>query len=141
VGRASVGAAVMNAYRPPNPYRSLDRAGIALGLVSILSAGFMFVDGAFQVIQIGAIGLVVALVLGLLAVAAGLLSEGALMLVSGLGFLLAASFQIAQLAGGSSGFLGGNASTFSLWLALGVGLIAIGMVPRPEAGEETPAAK
>jgi len=63
------------------------------------------------------------------------------MLVSGLGFLLAASFQIAQLAGGNSGFLGGNASSFSLWLALGVGLIAIGMVPRPEAGEETPAAK
>jgi hypothetical protein len=131
----------MNAYRTPNPYRRLNHAAIALGVVSILSAGFMFVHGTFQVVQIGAIGLVVALVLGLLAIAAGLLSEGTLMLVSGLGFLLAASVQVAQLAGGGSGLLGGNASTFSLWLALGVGLIALGLVPRPEAAEETPATK
>jgi hypothetical protein len=128
----------MTAYRTPNPYRSLNRAAIVLGMVSIVSAGFMFVHGTFQIIQIGAIGLVVALVLGLLAVAAGFLSEGTLMVVCGLGFLLAAAVQLAQLAGGSSGLLGGNASTFSLWLALGVGLIAVGMVPRPETAEEIP---
>jgi hypothetical protein len=44
-----------------------------------------------------------------------------------------------MLSAGSGGFLGGNASTFSLWLALGVGLIALGLVPRPETAEETSA--
>ena len=127
----------MNAYRARNPYRRLDRGAIVLGVVSVLSAAFMFIHGTFQIVPIGAIGLVVALVLGLLAIVAGFLSEGTLMLASGLGFLLAAGVQLALLAAGSSGLLGGNASTFSLWLALGVGLIAIGRVPRPEAGQET----
>ena len=111
---------------------------MVLGAVSIISAAFVFVDGTFQLVQIRAAGLVVALVLGLLAVVAGLLEERALMLAAGVAFLLAAAVQLSLLAwGSSSGFLGGNASTFSLWLGLGVGLIAIGMVPAPEVPEET----
>jgi len=78
-------------------------------------------------------------VLGLLAIAAGLLAERTLMLAAGAGFLLAAPVQLVMLSGGDSGFLGGNASTFSLWLAWGAGLIALGMVPRPEPAEETSA--
>src|SRR4029453_7752530 len=105
-------------------------AAIVLGAVSIMSAGFMFMHGTFQLVQIGAIGLVVSLVLGLLAIAAGLLAERTFILAGGAGFLLAAGAQLVMLYGGSSGFLGGNASTISLWLALGVGLIALGMVPR-----------
>jgi hypothetical protein len=69
-----------------------------------------------------------------------LLAERALMLAAGAGFLLAAAAQLVMLSAGSSGFLGGNASTFSLWLALGAGLIALGMVPRPETAQETSAA-
>jgi hypothetical protein len=121
-------------------YRKLDRAAIVLGAVSIMSAGFIFVHGTFQLVQIGAIGLVVGSVLGLLAIAAGLLAERMLMLAAGAGFLVAAAVQLVMLSGGSSGFLGGNASTFSLWLALGMGLIALGMVPRPETAQETSAA-
>jgi len=116
---------------------TLDRAALVLGAVSIVSAGFVFVHGTFQLVQIGAAGLVVALVLGLLAIVAGWLDERILMLAAGVGFLLAATVQLVLLAGGRSGFLGGNASTFSLWLGLGAGLIAIGLVPRPEAIEET----
>jgi hypothetical protein len=116
---------------------ALDRATLVLGVVSIVSALFVFVHGNFQLVQIRAAGLVVALVLGLLAVVAGLLEERALMLAAGVAFLLAAAIQLSLLASGSSGFLGGNASTFSLWLGLGVGLIAIGMVPGPEVPEET----
>jgi hypothetical protein len=126
-----VGAGVMKMHD------AVDRAALVLGVVSIVSAVFVFVDGTFQLVQIRAAGLVVALVLGLLAVVAGLLEERALMLAAGVAFLLAAAFQLTLLAGGSSGFLGGNASTFSLWLGLGVGLIAIGMVPGPEVPEET----
>jgi len=93
-------------------YRALDRAAIVLGAVSILSAPFMFVHCTFQLVQIGTVGLVVALVVGLLAVVAGWLAEGALMLAAGGGFLLAAAVQLGLLTGGGGGFLGGNASTF-----------------------------
>lgn len=128
----------MSSYLDLN-YRKLDRAALVLGVVSIMSVGFILVHGTFQLVQIGAIGLVVSSVLGLLAIAAGLLAERTLMLAAGAGFLLAAVAQLVMLSAGSSGFLGGNASTFSLWLALGAGLIALGMVPRPETAEETSA--
>jgi hypothetical protein len=120
-----------------NSPQALDRAAMLLGGVSIASAAFVFVHGDLQLVQIRAAGLVVALVLGLLAVVAGWLGEPALILATGAGFLLAAALQLGMLAGGGAGLLGGNASTFSLWLGLGVGLIAIGMVPRPEMAEET----
>jgi hypothetical protein len=116
---------------------TLDRAALVLGLVSVVSAVFVFVHGTFQLVQIGAAGLVVALVLGLLAVVGGWLDERTLMLAAGGGFLIAAAVQLVLLQGGSSGFLGGNASTFSLWLALGVGLIAVGVAAVPEATEES----
>ena len=90
--------------RALNPYRSLDRAAVALGLVSVLSGAFIFVHGMFQIVQIGAISLVVALVLGLLAMAAGWLSEATLMVATGVGFLLAAGVQVVLLAAGSGGF-------------------------------------
>ena len=107
---------------------------MVLGGVSIVSSVFVFVDGGnFQLVQIRAAGLVVALVLGVLAILGGWFDEFTLIFAAGAGFLLAAAVQIVLLAGGSGGFLGGNASTFGLWLALGVGLIALGMVYEPEA--------
>ena len=139
MGGAIAGLGIMNPNRAMNPYRALDRAAMVLGLVSIISAAFLFVHGTFQLVQIGAVGLVVAIVLGLLAIAAGLLAERTLMIAGGVAFLLAGAAQLALLAGGTSGFLGGNASTFSLWLGLGAGLIAIGSVPRPEMAQEMPA--
>ena len=120
-----------------NSPKALDRAAILLGGVSIMSAAFVFVHGDLQLVQVRAAGLVVALVLGLLAVVAGWLGEPMLILSAGVGFLLAAAIQLGMLASGGAGVIGGNASTFSLWLGLGVGLIAIGMVPRPETAEET----
>jgi hypothetical protein len=120
-----------------NSHERLDRAALVLGAVSIVSVAFAFVQGDLQLVQIRAAGLVVALVLGLLAVVAGRLGERTLILAAGAGFLLAAAVQLGMLAGGGAGLLGGNASTFSLWLGLGVGLIALGMVPRPETAQET----
>ena len=116
---------------------ALDQGALVLGVVSMVSAGFVFVLGNFQLVQIRAAGLVVALVLGLLAVVAGLLEERALTFATGVAFLLAAVVQLGLLIGSGGGLLGGNASTFALWLGLGVGLVAIGMVPRPEATDET----
>jgi hypothetical protein len=120
-----------------NSFKAFDRAAMLLGGVSIISSAFVFVHGDLQLVQIRAAGLVVALVLGLLAVVAGWLGEPTLILSAGAGYLLAAAVQLSMLASGGAGLIGGNASTFSLWLGLGVGLIAIGMVPRPETAEET----
>ena len=111
----------------------LDRAAIVLGVVSIVSAVFVFVP-VFA--EIRAAGLVVAVVLGLLAVVGGWLDERTLVIAAGVGFLVAGALQLVLLAGGSSGFLGGNASTFSLWLGLGVGLIAVGLAAVPEMTQE-----
>jgi len=72
----------------------LDRAALVLGVVSIVSAVFVFVHGTFELVQIGAAGPVVALVLGLLAVVAGWLDERTLMLAAGAGFLIAAAVQL-----------------------------------------------
>ena len=62
---AIYGAGVMNSHE------RLDRAALVLGAVSIISTAFAFVQGDLQFVQIRAAGLVVALVLGLLAVVAG----------------------------------------------------------------------
>jgi hypothetical protein len=118
------------------PHDALDRAALVLGVVSIASALFVFTSGELEVVRVQVAGVVVALVLGLLAIAAGWLESRTLIFAAGVGFLVAAGVQLGLLARGSGGFLGGNASTFSLWLGLGFGLIAIGMVPRPEPEEE-----
>lgn len=119
------------------PWDPVDRAALVLGLVSMVSAVFVFANGEFEIVRVQVAGVVVALVLGLLAISAGWFESSELMLAAGLGFLVAAVVQLVLLAGGGGGgFLGGNASTFSLWLGLGVGLIAIGLVPRPELAEE-----
>ena len=118
------------------PHDALDRAALVLGVVSIASALFVFTSGELEVVRVQVAGVVVALVLGLLAIAAGWLESRTLIFAAGVGFLVAAGVQLGLLARGSGGFLGGNASTFSLWLGLGFGLIAIGMVPRPEPAEE-----
>ena len=118
------------------PHDALDRAALVLGVVSIASALFVFTSGELEVVRVQVAGVVVALVLGLLAIAAGWLESRTLIFAAGVGFLVTAGVQLGLLARGSGGFLGGNASTFSLWLGLGFGLIAIGMVPRPEPAEE-----
>jgi hypothetical protein len=118
------------------PWDPLDRAALVLGLVSMVSAVFVFANGEYEIVRVQVAGVVVALVLGLLAISAGWFESSELMLAAGVGFLIAAVVQLVLLAGGGGGFLGGNASTFSLWLGLGVGLIAIGLVPRPELAEE-----
>lgn len=118
------------------PHDALDRAALVLGVVSIASALFVFASGELEVVRVQVAGVVVALVLGLLAIAAGWLESRTLIFAAGVGFLVAAGVQLGLLARGSGGFLGGNASTFSLWLGFGFGLIAIGMVPRPEPAEE-----
>jgi hypothetical protein len=114
---------------------SLDRAAVALGAASLVSALFAFARGDLEFVTVRAGGVVVAVVLGVVAVVAGWLGNRLLALACGAAFLVAAVVLLALLgARGNGGFLGGSASTFALWLGLGTGLIILGATPRAEAG-------
>ena len=114
-----------------NARTGLDRAAIALGLASLASLVFLPLDGDLEFVTMGVGGVIVAVVLGLLAVAAGALSNRPLTLVAGAGFLLAAGLLLVLLGSrGNGGFLQGSASTFALWLGLGIGLAVLGTTSR-----------
>lgn len=110
---------------------AVDRAVVVLGAASVLSVVFVFAGGTFEFVRIRGGGVGVAVVLGLLACAAGWLGNRVLTVAAGGGFLLAALVLLVLLGRqGNGGFLDGSASTFSLWLGLGVGLVVLGITPR-----------
>ncbi|MEP7054061.1 MAG: hypothetical protein ABI912_02290 [Actinomycetota bacterium] len=114
-----------------NRHSGLDNAAVVLGAASVLSVVFAFAHGKFEFLRMHGGGIVVAVVLGVLACAAGWLANRMLALAAGAGFLLAALVLLVLIdQRGNGGFLDGNDSTFSLWLGLGVGLIVLGLTPR-----------
>jgi len=109
------------------------RATIVLGVISVVSVVFLFVHGDFQFVVLnGSVAGVLALALGVLAVAAGLLHHRTLTLLSGVAFLAAAALVLVLLIVGSQGFLHPNPSVMSLWAGLGTALVAIGSTPQQE---------
>jgi hypothetical protein len=110
---------------------SLDRAAVAIGIASIVSVVFTFINGDLEFVRVHRGAVLVALVLGLVAGAAGWLANRWLAVAAGAGFLLAALVLLMLLGvNGNGGFLDGSASTFALWLGLGVGLVVVGLTPR-----------
>ncbi len=104
------------------------RATIAIGVASLVSGLFYFVQGKFQFVWLPGVGAAIAVALGLLACVAGWLGNRLLTLAAGAAFLLAAVVLMVLLVRG--GFLIGNGSAFSLWLGLGVGLVTLGLADR-----------
>lgn len=111
----------------------VDRAVIALGLLALACAAATALGGELD-FRLRGWGLLATLALGLLAIAAGWLAQRRLAQATGVGFLAASVVQILQLGGAAGevahGLLGGNASTFAVWLGLGVGLIVLGATDR-----------
>lgn len=100
-----------------------NQAALALGLVGLISPVFALSTSSnnnFVLMQ--NLALLVYPVLGLFAVAGALTARRILILVSGAGFGLAALLQLIQF-GRATNWLGGNGSTFSLFMALGIGLL------------------
>src|SRR5688500_9109800 len=110
-------SAFRSVMRRPNAWK---RAAPVLKTVVVVTAVLVFTHA---VVQIHAAGLVVALVLGLLVVVALSLENRILMAVAGVGFLLAAGAHLLLPTVDKGRFFSGNGSTFSLWLARGIGLI------------------
>lgn len=108
----------------------LDRAALVLGLASIVSLVFV-IEGLdeFRFMTISGPAIAVALVLGALAVAAGLTGLRVLALLAGLGFAAAALLQLIATANRSD-WLGADLSAVSFWLGLAMGLLLIGAAPK-----------
>lgn len=109
-----------------------DKAAAALGAGALLSSLFALSPGShlsYDFIQVRGAGLVLILVVGVVAVAGGLLAMRALALAAGAACLGAAIVQLVQL-GGSTNWLQGNGSTFAVLLGFGAGLLVVGLVPR-----------
>jgi hypothetical protein len=115
--------------RVPMPRTDLDRAVVALGVVSLVGAVVGRPGGTFAFVHLGHHGYLVALIGGLLAGVAGWFGLRLLVLATGVAYLVAAVVQ-ALLIGRHSDPFGGDGSTVAFWLALGVGLVAVGLTPR-----------
>ncbi|MPY86231.1 MAG: hypothetical protein GEV00_24095 [Actinophytocola sp.] len=112
--------------------RSPRRAATALGVISVLSAALLAASGPpWRFVPMTGSTAIVAVALGLLAIAAGALRNAFLTALAGLLLCLAALVVLVQLATGAD-WVGGNASTLSLWLGLGVGLLAVAYATHAE---------
>jgi hypothetical protein len=115
------------------------RAALALGVVGVISPAFALTTSSnnnFVLVQ--GLGLVVFPVLGLVAVLGVALAKRLIVILAGAGFALAALVQLAQF-GRSPNWLDGNGSTFSLLMALGIGLLATALTPSVPSADEAPA--
>lgn len=113
----------------------LSRAAVGLGAAGIVSPVFALSTSSnnnFVLVQ--GVGLVVLVVLGLLAVAGGLLERPLLVRLAGGAYAVAAILQLVQF-GRTTNWLGGNGSTFALMASLATGLLVVGLQPTTRARE------
>jgi len=113
----------------------LSRAAVGLGAAGIVSPVFALSTSSnnnFVLVQ--GLGLVVLVVLGLLAVAGGLLERPLLVRLAGGAYAVAAILQLVQF-GRTANWLGGNGSTFALMASLATGLLVVGLQPTTRARE------
>jgi peptidoglycan/LPS O-acetylase OafA/YrhL len=107
-----------------------DQAAITIGVGSLVSSVFTLADGdPWEIVTMPAVAVIVALVLGAVACAAGLLGRPLPARVVGGAFLVAALVVLLELALGTD-WTHGNGSTMALWAGLGIGLLAAGFAPR-----------
>ncbi len=105
----------------------LGRAALALGVAGVISPVFALSTSSnnnFVLVQNA--GLVVLPVLGVVAVLGVALARRLLVILAGAGFAGAALLQLVQF-GRATNWLDGNGSTFSLLMALGIGLLTVGL--------------
>ncbi|MEO6712306.1 MAG: hypothetical protein ABIM89_02625 [Mycobacteriales bacterium] len=103
----------------------LDRAAVGLGAAGVIAVIMVLTNGdPWQLVRVGPVASILTVVLGGVAIAGGRLGRPPLILAAGAGYLGAALLQLVQF-GRSSNWVGGDGSTFSFFLGLGVGLIVV----------------
>ena len=108
----------------------VDRAAFVLGVATLGSAVAGPPRGTFGFFHLGPVGFVVVVVLGVVAAAGGWYGRRILVLAAAVGYLVATVAQSA-LIGRDGNVLGGDGSTVSFWLGLGVGLLMLATTARP----------
>ncbi|MDQ4503511.1 hypothetical protein [Sinomonas sp. ASV322] len=106
------------------------RATITLGIASAASTLTALPLGKLQMESLSGAGFVAVLILAAATAIAGLLRLRPLAVVSGLGFLGVALFELVQLATTDANALGGSLSTVSMQFAFGLGVIAVASMTR-----------
>ena len=105
--------------------RPLDRAAVGLGAASVSGLVFLILKGdTWGFVRVSAVAAIVLLVFGGLAIAGGRAGRPQWVLIAGAAHLIAALLQLGLL-GRSADFIGGDGSTFSFLLGLGVGLTLV----------------
>jgi len=114
----------------------LDKSAIVLGIGGLVCPVFTFVTSSNNnFVKVEGPALLVFPLLGLVALAGGFTGRRPLVVVAGVAYLLAAVVQLAQF-GRDTNWLEGNGSTFALLMALGIGLVVVGLSkPLPPAPE------
>ncbi|MGH3756831.1 Rv1678 family membrane protein [Actinophytocola sp.] len=114
----------------------LDRAALVLGIGALACSVFAIAPGSqsnkADFVQVADAGLVALLVLGAVAVLGGLVGQRLVVVVAGLGFVVAAVVGLVQWGSGTN-WLTADGSTVSMFGGLGIGLLAIGLTPRDAA--------
>ena len=117
---------------------AFDRAALLLGAVAVLSPVFrLSTSSNNNFVSMGNGAIIVAVLLGLLALTGGFTSQSVLVVTAGAGFALAALVQLVQLPL-SSNWLDGSGSTFALFLALAIGLMVTGVVGQQSVPDDSP---
>lgn len=122
---------------------SAEKAAIVMGAAALISPIFYFSTRGPQPIDllfIRGLSVVVLPILGLVAIAGGLLRKNEVILAAGAAFVAAAFLQLAR-AGRDTNWLGGNGSTLSFMGGLGLGLLAVAISARLPTVRAEPAPK
>ena len=115
---------------PTTTQATLDQAAWWLALASLPFALFALRSPVpVHFVKVTGAALLVLLVLCALAAVGARTGRGVLVLAAAVGLLIAAVVQLAQTGRGTN-WLGGDGSTYSVFLGFGVGLLALGLARR-----------
>ncbi len=108
----------------------LDQAATTLGVVGVASLVFaLSTSSNNNFVAMQGAALIVFPVLGMCAVVGGITGRRILVQLAGAAYIAAAILQLVQF-GRSTNWIDGSGSTFALLLALGIGLLVVGLAPR-----------
>lgn len=115
------------------------RAAIVLGATALLCTVFVLFGGPFKFVPFSWGAMVLGnLLLGAIALVAGISGRRGLILIAGVLFLVGVLVALVLLIFVSGGFLRVSVGGVSLWIGLGMGLAALGLTPDRTEAERAP---
>jgi len=108
----------------------LDQAATTLGVAGVASLAFsLSTSSNNNFVTMQGAAMIVFPLLGMCALVGGITGRRILVQLAGAAYIAAAILQLVQF-GRSTNWIDGSGSTFALLLALGIGLLVVGLAPR-----------